>query len=607
MPTMLRGRMRLASLRASAGSMASKTPRALQLTGTARPLSTESDTRFRFLSPLNARHSTGFDILNDPLWNKGTAFTEAERDRLGLRGLLPPRIQTIEEQTARIIDRLRAVEDPLQQNLQLQDLQNRNETLFHRVLVDHVEEVAPLVYTPTVGKVCQTFSRGYQRPRGMYISPKDRGSMGTMMYNWPRQSCQVVVVTDGSRILGLGDLGVNGMGIPIGKLALYCAIGGIAPHRVLPVTLDFGTDNQQLLDDPLYRGVRHRRLTGADYYSLIDEFMQAVYSRYPSVLVQFEDFSSDKASTLLAKYRDRFLCFNDDIQGTGATVLAGVLGALRLQRRPPSDLGKLRVAVVGAGSAGVGVAQALRMAMEQNGINSKKAAENFYMFDANGLLSKSRYATLTEEQMSFARGDMQDGMSLEAVIEEVRPELILGLSGRKGTISEAAIRAMAKYTSRPIVMPLSNPTSSAEISPEEAYMWSEGRAIVATGSPFPETELPGGRKMVPSQCNNMYIFPGLGLGASVCAAETIPDSMLYSAAVALSKMTTEEEMAEGRVFPSIKSIRECSLEVAVAVVRHAKELGLARASPARNETVERWVERKMYYPEYVPIYTTHER
>jgi len=579
---------------------------ALARSGRARCLSTvDSDARFRFLAPLNARHSNGHDILNDPLWNKGSAFTESERDRLGLRGLLPAHVSTLEEQVERFISKLRVHgDDPIRQNTMLQDLQNRNETLYHRVLVDHVEEVAPLVYTPTVGKVCQEFSHDFHKSRGMYITPKEQGEMATVMRNWPRTAAQVVVVTDGSRILGLGDLGANGMGIPIGKLALYCAVGGIAPHRVLPVMLDLGTDNQKLLDDPTYRGYRHPRLKGSAYYAAVDEFVQSIFTRYPQALLQFEDFSSDKASTLLGKYRDRYLCFNDDIQGTGAVVLAGVLGALRMQRRPAAELVNLRVAVVGAGSAGIGVAQALHSAMVQLGMNSKMAAENFFVFDQCGLLGKSRYSSLTEEQMFFARSDIADGSALEAVIEQVKPDLVLGLSGKRGTISEGAIRAMAKHTERPIVMPLSNPTSSAEISPEEAYMWSEGRAIVATGSPFGSVELPDGRVMTPSQCNNMYIFPGLGLGASVCAAETIPESMLYYSALALSKMATEDDLAVGRVFPDITTIRECSREVAIACVRHARDLNIARASPARNESIDRWVERKMYYPEYVPLYST---
>ncbi|EOD08133.1 mitochondrial malic enzyme [Emiliania huxleyi CCMP1516] len=567
-----------------------------------------TDARARFLKPLDARHSDGWDILNNPLWNKGTAFTWAERERLGLRGLLPAQVRTIEEQVSNFVTQLSAMDDqPLMQNLMLQDLQARNETLYHRVLVDHVEKMAPLVYTPTVGAACQHFSSRYQRSRGMFFTPEDAGEMGVMMRNWPRSETQVVVVTDGSRILGLGDLGANGMGIPIGKLALYCAVGGIAPHRVLPVMLDFGTNNESLLRDPLYRGYRQPR-------ALVDEFVRAVFSRFPNVLLQWEDFSSDKASNLLAKYRENYLCFNDDIQGTGATVLAGVLGALRLQRRPPEDIRSLRVAVVGAGSAGIGVAQALHMAMQQAGLSAKAAYSNFYILDQDGLQSKARFSSLTEEQMAFARADLPDGMALEEVVEQAKPHLphlVLGLSGKRGTISEAAIRKMAAAVERPIVMPLSNPTSSCEITPEEAYEWSDGRAIVATGSPFEPVALADGSIKTPSQCNNMYIFPGIGLGASICQSETIPDSMLYESAVALSRVTDEEEMARGSVFPSISKIRQCSHAVAVACIRHAHDLGIAKASPGcdhnRGETYEQWVTRKMYYPEYAPIYTSHTR
>jgi len=347
--------------------------------------------RWRFLAPLNAKKARGVDILNDPLWNKGTAFSISERDRLGVKGLLPPVVKGIKEQRDGFLETLRAKEDPIDKNLLLQSLHNRNETLFHRVLVDEVEEIAPLVYTPTVGMVCQKFSAQYTRGRGMFITPEDRGCIGILMENWPAQSVQVAVVTDGSRILGLGDLGGNGMGIPIGKLALYCAYGGIAPHRVLPVTLDLGTDNEDLLNDPRYNGIKRPRLTGEAYYSLVDEFVQAAFRRYPNMLLQFEDFSSDKASKILAKYRDEYLCFNDDIQGTGATVLAGVLGALRMQGRPPEAIKDLKVAVVGAGSAGIGVAQALHAAMVEAGMPSAaEAAKNFMVFDKDGLIGTSR-------------------------------------------------------------------------------------------------------------------------------------------------------------------------------------------------------------------------
>ena len=565
-----------------------------------RCLATDA-TNFNFLKPLNTNKDTGKDVLTDPLWNKGTAFRPSERDRLGMRGLLPSKVSTIEEQVANFLRNLREEPDSYRKNLLLTELQNRNETLFHRVIIEEIEEISPLVYTPTVGQVCLRYSHYFTKTRGMYFTPDDRGHMAAMMHNWPRNSCQVVVCTDGSRILGLGDLGANGMGIPIGKLALYCAAGGIAPHRVLPAMLDFGTDNQELLNDPRYTGYRAPRLRGDAYLSLLDEFMQAVFARYPNTLLQFEDFSSDKASALLAKYRDRYLCFNDDIQGTGATVLAGVLGALRMQQKPPEAIKDLRVVVVGAGSAGMGVAQALQGAMVEAGASHKQSLANFHIFDHGGLLGKSRFATLTEEQMEFARADIPDGLTLEEAIGDIKPHIILGVSGRQGTISEAAVREMAKHVDRPMVFPLSNPTHVAELTPEQAYTWTDGKAIVATGSPFDPVDVGGGDVRTPSQCNNMYIFPGLGLGASVCGAETIPDSMLYHAAVALSKMTSEEEMRSGRVFPSVTSIRECSEQVAIAVYRHAKEKNIARVMPGRGETIETFVKRKMYYPEYAPL------
>ena len=490
----------------------------------------DDPSRFRFTAPLNARKK-GRALLEDPLWNKGTAFSAEERDRLGLRGFLPADIREICEQRDTFLRQMRQhADDPLRQNLMLQDLHNRNETLFHRVLMDEIGEIAPLVYTPTVGRVCQNFSETFQRARGMFFTPEDRGEMGTMMRNWPRAHCQVVVVTDGSRILGLGDLGANGMGIPVGKLALYCAAGGIAPHRVLPVMLDFGTDNEALLNDPAYRGWRQPRLKGDEYFSLVDEFMQATFAKFPDTLLQFEDFSSDKASTILSRYREAHLCFNDDIQGTGATVLAGVLGALRQQGKPPEALRTLKVVVVGAGSAGIGVAQSLQQAMVQAGATDTEAAANFFVYDRDGLLGRERLpwndfakegsTPLTDEQAAFARSDMADGGTLEATIGEVKPDLILGVSGRKGTISEAAIRSMCQHVDTPMIFPLSNPTSSAELTAAEAYAWSDGRAIVATGSPFEPVPV-NGQLRYPSQCNNMYIFPGLGLGASVSQAETV--------------------------------------------------------------------------------------
>ena len=481
----------------------------------------------RYLMPLNAKKTRGVDVLNDPLWNKGTGFSESERDRLGLKGLLPNVVRSLDEQRAYFMAKLRAIEDPLEKNLSLRALHDRNETLFHRVLVDHVEEVAPIVYTPTVGLVCQKYSANFARPRGLLFTPQDKGSMGINMENWPHSSCQVVVVTDGSRILGLGDLGANGMGIPVGKLALYCAYGGIAPHRVLPVQLDFGTDNEALLSDPQYTGVRQPRLKGDEYFALVDEFVQAVFRRYPKALLQFEDFSSDKASVLLDKYRDRYLCFNDDIQGTGATVLAGVLGALRMTGKSPEALAGLKVAVVGAGSAGIGVAQALQTAMVEAGAASKEvAAANFMVFDKDGLIGTSRPVggAITPEVMGFARGDLADGMSLDDAVEVEKPELILGLSGRKGTITQQALQSMAKAHARPMVFPLSNPTSSCEITPAEVYAITAGKAIVATGSPFEPVQMDGITHS-PSQCNNMVCCAGrrssltrraLALWLSVC-------------------------------------------------------------------------------------------
>ena len=521
-----------------------------------------------------------------------------------MRGLMPYKVKTLEQQKASFLDRLRAVEDPVEKGLMLNDLHDRNETLYHRVILDEVEEIAPLVYTPTVGKICQDFSHNFVRPRGLYFTPEDRGDMSVLMQSWPMREVNVVVATDGGRVLGLGDLGANGMGISIGKLAIYCAVGGIAPHRVLPVALDVGTNNEALLNDPEYRGWPHKRLEGEEYYTLVDEFVQALFKRYPRALLQFEDFSSHVAAPLLDKYRNKVLCFNDDIQGTGAVCVAGVLGALKIQQKPAEAIKELKIVLVGAGSAGIGVAGALRSAMVQAGASEAEAARNFYVLDKEGLVGKARGDTLGSDVMEFARDDLPDKLTLEEVVAQAQPGMILGLSGVKGAITPKAVELMVTPSQpRPIVFPLSNPTSNAEISPEEVYRITNGGGIVATGSPFGPVQL-GGATLTPSQCNNMYIFPGLGLGNSVCLARTIPEPMIYKAALAISEVTSKEDVAAGRVFPGLKSLRECALKVSEACVEHALETGIARVRPEPDESVREFIERKMYYPEYVPLMST---
>jgi len=462
----------------------------------------------KFLAPLSVSQS-GSEILNNPLFNKFTAFKSGERDRLHFRGLLPPRRVNMKIQKERVLQEIRAEPSMIRKHIILEDVHDRNETLYHRILVDHMVEMAPIIYTPTVGQACKEFAMRYRRPRGMYFCEEDRGHMAAMVYNWPEKDVHVIVVTDGSRILGLGDLGCNGMGIPIGKLSLYCAAGGIAPHRVLPVVIDVGTDNEELLNDKFYLGVQKPRLQGSKYYHLVDEFIQAVRHRWPNVLIQFEDFSSDKAQKLLNKYRDDILCFNDDIQGTGATTLAGVLGALRAKGELPTSLGDQRILIAGAGSAGIGVAQVLYQAMLEHGRSEEEAKNCFFIADENGLLGTERLDQLSPEQAMFAR-DTDGGLSLNEIVNKHKPTMILGMTAVGGLFSEKLIRDMGKHCERPIIFPLSNPTIKAECSAEQAFEWTDGRCIFASGSPFDPVQLKDGRTFYPTQCNNMFVFPGIG-------------------------------------------------------------------------------------------------
>jgi len=559
----------------------------------------------KFLAPISTT-SRGADILNNPLFNKGTAFKGGERDRLRIRGLLPPRRANMKIQKERILKEIRGEPSMIRKNIILEDLHDRNETIYHRLLVDHMEEMAPIIYTPTVGQACKEFGMRYRRPRGMYFCEEDRGHMAAMVYNWPQKDVHVIVVTDGSRILGLGDLGANGMGIPIGKLSLYCAAGGIAPHRVMPVVLDVGTDNEELLSDKFYLGVQKPRLRGSKYYHLVDEFIQAVRHRWPDVLIQFEDFSSDKAQVILNKYRDNILCFNDDIQGTGATTLAGVLGGLRAKGQQPEALGDQRILIAGAGSAGIGVAQVLYQAMLEHGRSEEEAKNCFFIADEKGLLGKDRIKQLSKEQAMFARDD-DGGLSLLDIVNKYKPTMILGMTAVGGLFTEQLIRDMAKHCEKPIIFPLSNPTTKAECTAEQAFEWTDGRCIFASGSPFDPVEMEDGRIFYPTQCNNMYVFPGIGLGVTLCGAKTVSDRMLYVAAEALANYVTENELAQGKVFPNINSIRDVSKTIAIAVIEEAIRTGQAsKLSTADMDDLDGFVTKKMYDPVYVPLIEKRE-
>jgi len=552
-----------------------------------------------FVKPIEIS-TRGVGTLHSALFNKGTAFKTEERDRLRIRGLLPARFNNIKMQMDRFLLTLRSTESIIQKHILLEDLHDLNETLYHRVLVDHIEEMAPLIYTPTVGQACQELSLRFRRPRGMYFSENDRGQMASMVYNWPQKDVHVIVVTDGSRILGLGDLGANGMGIPIGKLSLYCAAGGIPPHRVLPIVLDVGTDNEELLNDDLYIGVQKKRLRGKEYYHLVDEFMNAVRYRWPNVLVQFEDFNSSVAQPLLDKYRGSHLCFNDDIQGTGATALAGLLGALRAKGQDVNTLGEQRIAIVGAGSAGIGIAQVLYGAMLEQGYSEELAKNAFYVMDHNGLLGKDRKDGLNPEQQKFAR-DEDNELSLLDVVKKYKPTILLGVTAVGGLFTSDIIKEMASHVERPIIFPLSNPTSKAECTAIQAYKWTKGNLVFASGSPFEPVEIDGTSFTI-SQCNNMYIFPGIGLGASLVGAKIITDRMLYIAAKALAECLTPEDAAKGQVFPHISNIRDVSHKIAVAVIEEAIATGLAtKISADDRKDIGDFVKRKMYFPEYAPL------
>ncbi|KAF2914284.1 hypothetical protein DAI22_10g150700 [Oryza sativa Japonica Group] len=494
-------------------------------------------------------HKRGTDILHDPWFNKDTAFPMTERDRLGLRGLLPPRVMSFEQQYDRFINSFRSLEhntrgEPdtivaLAKWRILNRLHDRNETLYYRVLIDNIKDFAPIIYTPTVGLVCENYSGLFRRPRGMYFSAKDKGEMMSMIYNWPAEKVDMIVVTDGSRILGLGDLGVQGIGIPIGKLDVYVAAAGINPQKVLPIMLDVGTNNTKLLEDKLYLGLRQPRLEGEEYLSVVDEFMEAVHARWPKAVVQFEDFQMKWAFETLQRYRNRFCMFNDDVQGTAGVALAGLLGAVRAQGRPLSDFTKQKIVVVGAGSAGIGVLNMAKQAMlRMPGINRSGEGHNqFWVLDKDGLITKSRKG-LDPAVARYARGfgpeevqDLHEGASLVEVVRKVKPHVLLGLSGVGGIFNEEVLKAMKESDSpRPAIFAMSNPTTKAECTPEDVFKYVGDNAVFASGSPFSNVTLGNGRQGYANQANNMYLFPGIGLGALLSGARHITDGMLQSAA-----------------------------------------------------------------------------
>ena len=536
----------------------------------------------------------GVDWLHNPVFNKGTAFTEAERDALGLRGLLPPHVLTIEQQTARVMDNCRSKSSDLERYIQLVALQDRNETLFYRVLMDHLEELMPIIYTPTVGKACQEYGHIFRRSRGFYISNNDRGQIENILHNWPTRDVKVIVVTDGERILGLGDLGASGMGIPVGKLALYTACAGIHPTQCLPVMIDVGTDNEAFLADPLYIGLRQKRVRGADYDALIEEFMVAVEKLFPGVLVQFEDFGNSNAFRLLDRYRDRACTFNDDIQGTGSVALAGVLSALRLTGGKLSDH---RVLFLGAGEAGLGIAENIVNVLAQEGLTLAEARQRCWFVDSKGLIVKSR-TNLTEHKLHYAH-DHAPCADLLSAVKTLKPTMLIGVSGQAKSFTKEIVSLMAENNQRPVIFALSNPTSKAECTAEDAYTWTGGRAVFASGSPFAPVTL-NGTKLVPGQGNNAYIFPGVGLGVVCTGSRRVTNTMFIQAARTLAGLLRESELAEGRVYPALNRIHEVSHAIAVAVAEEVYRSQLAAHS--RAEDLAGHIRSQMFKPEY-PDYT----
>jgi malate dehydrogenase (oxaloacetate-decarboxylating)(NADP+) len=529
-------------------------------------------------------------LLRDPALNKGTAFTEEERDALGLRGLLPPRVHSQEEQIARVLANLRRKPSDLEKYIFLASLQERNETLFYRVLVDHIEEMMPLVYTPTVGQACVQYGYIFRRPRGLYVSAADRGRVASLLRNWPRAGVRCIVVTDGERILGLGDLGAEGMGIPVGKLALYTACAGVHPSLCLPVTLDVGTDNDALRAGPFYLGLRQRRLRGAPYDGLVEEFVAGVQDVFPGALIQFEDFANVNAFRLLEKYRHRVCAFNDDVQGTAAVALAGLYSALRLTG---GRLEEQTILFLGAGGAGTGIADIIVAALRDSGLSAEAARRRCWFVDSRGLVVRSR-SDLAAHKLPYAQ-DHPVVPDLLSAVEALRPTALLGVSGQPGSFTRPVLEVMARYNARPIVFALSNPTSKSECTAEEAYTWTGRRAVFASGSPFGPVTLRG-QTYVPGQGNNAYIFPGVGLAVSACGIKRVTDEMFLAAAKVLAAAVRPEDLEGGRLYPPLRRIRDVSALIARAVAEVAYQRDMT--TRPRPDDLPAYLKSQMYDPTY---------
>ncbi|HSO06647.1 MAG TPA: NAD-dependent malic enzyme [Pelomicrobium sp.] len=535
----------------------------------------------------------GVLLLHDPLHNKGTAFTEAERDALGLRGLLPPRVLTQEQQVKRVQENLARLPTDLERYVALNSLQERNCGLFFRLVIDNPDQIMPIIYTPTVGLGCQKYAHVFQKPHGMFISAREKGRIREVLKNWPTREVDIIVVTDGERILGLGDLGANGMGIPVGKLSLYVACAGVDPARCLPITLDVGTDNEELLQDDIYIGLAQKRMRGRDYDEFVEEFIAAATETFPGVLIQFEDFANANAFRLLETYRDRVCCFNDDIQGTASVVLSGLYSALRITGGKLADQ---KILCLGAGEAATGICDLAVASMVRDGLGEAEARKRCWLVDSKGLVVASR-TDLNDHKRPYAHEHAAAGDFLSAV-EALKPTAIIGVAAKGGMFTREVLEAMARINERPIVFALSNPTSKSECTAEEAYRHTAGKALFACGSPFAPVTL-GDQTFVPRQGNNSYIFPGVGMGVISCRSSRVTDEMFLAAASALADQVGEDDLKQGSLYPPLANVREVSAHIAAAVAKVAYDAGLA-TEPKPADLLE-FIRSRMYDPRY-PAY-----
>ncbi|CCW62513.1 unnamed protein product [Phytomonas sp. EM1] len=515
-------------------------------------------------------------VLSNPYLNRGTAFTLEQRKLLGIVGKLPPVVETLEQQVERVWQQLKHYENPLDQYIHLSAVQAQNATLFYALVMAHINEILPIIYTPTVGEACQKLSNIFLHNHGVFLNHLCKGQFREVMSQIYHGDVKIIVITDGSRILGLGDLGCNGVGISIGKSSLYVAGAGLEPSQVMPVVLDVGTNTDKIRENPFYFGIKQKRCGDAEFYGLMDEFMEAVTKQWPGAVVQFEDFSNNHCFNILSRYQEKYRCFNDDIQGTGAVIAAGFLNAVKLSKMSPKDH---RIIFVGAGSAATGVAECIaKLEARLHNLNYEDLLPTFYFIDSKGLVTNTRGDKLDAHKVSWARKDIsaedsQKLKTLDDVVKRVKPTALIGLGGVPSVFTEGIIKFMTTYCERPIVFPLSNPTSQAEVTPDEAYRWTNGKAIIASGSPFPETVLDG-KTLKPSQGNNLYVFPGIGLGCALCSPRYIPDDLLVVAAVSLNTMTSEDHLSKGALYPPLDNIRDISAQIATDVILEAQRLGI---------------------------------